>query len=191
MGGPFSSTQSAASAGAGVDLALRKWFAIRILEVDYVTNISGSPHTNNVGASAGIVFRFGGTAQARQRGVTSVQRETPPVANTGQGGITSVQRETPPVANTGEAPLLGVVGYATDEGLKVTSVRPGSPAEKIFLKPGDVISKIDDKEVKNGRDIESAVAASTSGTIKVTGLDKAEIGGYGDMIQFERKIKVR
>ena len=173
MGGPFSSTQSAASAGAGVDLALRKWFAIRILEVDYVTNISGSPHTNNVGASAGIVFRFGGTAQARQRGVTSVQRETPPVAN------------------TGEAPLLGVVGYATDEGLKVTSVRPGSPAEKIFLKPGDVISKIDDKEVKNGRDIESAVAASTSGTIKVTGLDKAEIGGYGDMIQFERKIKVR
>ena len=83
------------------------------------------------------------------------------------------------------------MGYATDVGLKVTSVRAGSPAEKIFLKPGDVISKIDDKEVKYGGDIESAVAASTTGTIIVTGLDKAEIGGYGDMIQFEHKIKVR
>jgi S1-C subfamily serine protease len=66
-------------------------------------------------------------------------------------------------------------------------VREGSPAAQILLRPGDVISKIDDKEVKNDRDIESAVAASASGTIKVAGLTETAIG----MIQFEREIKVR
>jgi hypothetical protein len=175
-------SSNAASAGVGVDLAVNNRVAIRIFEVDYVTNITGSPHTNNVGASAGIVFRFGGGARVRQGGATRAQTETPPVANSGQGGATSVQR---PVAKTLEASLLGVAGYATEDGFKVASVREGSPAEKIFLVPGDVISKIDDRAVKSGHDIDSAIAASASGMIKVAGLTQTGLS----MIPFEREVK--
>lgn len=158
--------------GGGVEVPVNRLISFRV-SADYVFtrhNILGGPSVtqNNVRASAGIVFNLG---RRRSAGASVMSPSATPQ----------------PVPNTSEAALLGVVGYATDYGLKVTSVQAGSPAEKIFIKPGDVISKIDGKDVKNGRDIESAVAASTTGTIKVSGFTQAAIG----MISFEREIKVR
>ncbi len=71
--------------------------------------------------------------------------------------------------------------------LLVASVRPGTPAKQIFLRPGDVISKFDDKGVRSGQDIDSANAASASGAMKVTGPIHTVVG----MVPFEREVKVR
>ncbi len=75
---------------------------------------------------------------------------------------------SPQTANSSEAALLGVAGYATDKGLSVTSVRAGSPAEQIGIKPGDVVSKIDGQQVHSSHDIESAIGANPNGTVKVS-----------------------
>lgn len=91
-----------------------------------------------------------------------------------------------PATNT-LALSLGVTGYWTDGGFKVTSVCEGSLGADIFLRPGDVISKIDDRQVKDGQEIESAVAATATGTIKVTGLTQTAVG----MVTFERGVKLR
>jgi S1-C subfamily serine protease len=46
---------------------------------------------------------------------------------------------------------LGVVpDYSEDvQGMKVGDVRPGTPAEKAGIKPGDIIVKMGGKEIKN------------------------------------------
>lgn len=85
-----------------------------------------------------------------------------------------------------ESNSFGVAGLPTDSGFKITVVREGSPAADIYLKPGDVISKIDYRAVKSGQDIDSAVAVSVSGAVKVTGLALTVIG----MAPFEREFKV-
>ena len=196
LGYSASQDSLAGAIGGGVQLPFTRLMSFRA-SADYVFsrhNILGGPSVtqNNFRVSSGVVFTFGGRREVSGR-VPSPQPtptvQPPPSARRVPGPQPTPTAQPPLSAQ--RAISLGFVGYATDDGFKVTSVREGSPATQIFLRPGDVISKIDDKEVKNDRDIESAVAASTSGTIKVTGLDKAEIGGYGDMIQFEREIKVR
>jgi|SRR6266850_900734 len=103
-------------------------------------------------------------------------------------------RERPDPATTptrtapgGEAPLLGVEGYASESGFKITSVRAGSPAGQIYLKAGDVIVRIDGRDVHNSHDIEAAIAASASGTAKLSFLTQTGLG----TAQSEREVKVR
>ena len=81
-----------------------------------------------------------------------------------------------------------MTGYLNEVGFKITSVRAGSPAAQISLNPGDIISNIDGREVRSSRDIESAIAASTSGTIKVSCLIQTTAVG---MVHAEREVKVR
>jgi membrane-associated protease RseP (regulator of RpoE activity) len=143
--------------------------------VDYVMtrhNIFGGPAftQNNVRVSVGIVYTFG-----RMRGASaeaSAQEASAPL----QTGPTS------------EAPLLGVSGRATEVGFRITSVRAGSPAAQLFLNPGDIVTRIDDREVRSSVEIESAIAASASGTIKVTCLIQTTAVG---MVVSERQVKVR
>jgi membrane-associated protease RseP (regulator of RpoE activity) len=118
----------------------------------------------------GITYKFGGTRQA---------------GSGGKSRATSAPTQTEPAS---EAALLGVSGYATEAGFKITSVRAGSPAAKIFLKPEDVVSQIDGREVHSSRDIEAAIAASASGTIKVSCLIHTAVLG---MMPSEREVKVR
>lgn len=99
-----------------------------------------------------------------------------------QATSTSLQTES-----IGEAALLGVSGYATESGLKITSVRAGSPAAQSYLSPGDTILKIDGRDIHSSHDIEVAVAASTSGTVKVILMNQTRMGSF----QSEREVKVR
>lgn len=73
---PVSATSFAMGLGGGVDMPLKSWLAIRLIEVDYIPtrfreievdpttfqpSFSGPKRTQqNVRASVGIVFRFGG-----------------------------------------------------------------------------------------------------------------------------------
>ncbi len=62
-----------------------------------------------------------------------------------------VKVETPQRSARGFRVTLGVVpDYSEDvQGMKVGDVRSGTPAEKAGIKPGDIIVKMGDKEIKN------------------------------------------
>jgi hypothetical protein len=118
----------------------------------------------------------------------SKQRLTPTIAPTCPGpsiqkigfGGSGPSRPT----GGGEVGLLGAVVSAVGQGVKVTFVRAGSPAARAGINPGDVVLRIDCQEVHNGDDIESAIAANTSGTLWVNYLIK------GAWLS-EQQIKVR
>jgi len=58
---------------------------------------------------------------------------------------------TPQRSARGFRVTLGVVPDYSEEvqGMKVSDVRPGTPAEKAGIKPGDVIIKLGEREIKN------------------------------------------
>lgn len=122
-----------------------------------------SASQNNFRVSAGIVFAFGGERHEGRAGSRSVPS---------------------PVPGSSEAALLGVSGYPVRHGFEVTSVRSGSPAAQAGLQVRDVIEKIDGQSVTTSQDIERAVAASKSGTVRVSYLVQ------GNWLA-EREIKVR
>lgn len=59
--------------------------------------------------------------------------------------------------------MLGVTTEKVDNGAEVQEVTKGSAAEKIGLKKGDVITKIDDKKVENPDDLSAAVRKHKAG----------------------------
>ncbi len=55
-------------------------------------------------------------------------------------------------------------GLKSRAGALVSSVAPGGPADKAGVKPGDVITKFNDKAVQNTTDLQKSVAATKPGT---------------------------
>jgi PDZ domain-containing protein len=102
----------------------------------------------------------------------------------------SKQRRTPAIAPTcpapsrqettgsfrsgagGQARLFGAAVSTTEQGLKVTLVQAGSPAAQVGINPGDVVLRIDCQQVHSVEDMESAIAANTSGAPWVSYLIK-------------------
>lgn len=72
--------------------------------------------------------------------------------------------------------MLGVTTEETEEGAKINGITKESTAEKIGLKEGDVITKVDDKKIENPDDLSAAIKAHKPGDkIMVTYLrDKKE-----------------
>lgn len=174
----FSASQDsfAGVVGGGVQVPLTRLLSIRA-SADYALsrhNIFGGPSVsqNNFRTSVGIVFKFGGT-RAERGSVPS-----PAAHPTGKA--------EPPAPEV-EVTSLGLVGYGTVEGFRVTSVREGSSAAQIFIRPGDVILKIDEKRTQSGEDIDAAVAESATGKIKVVGLTRTAVM----TVVFEREVNVR
>jgi sRNA-binding carbon storage regulator CsrA len=67
---------------------------------------------------------------------------------------------------TGEKaePMLGVLGSTFyDEGVIVDELLPWGPAPKGGLYPGDVITKIDDRDIKNAGDLKEAINSHNPG----------------------------
>jgi len=156
----FSASQNsfAGAFGGGAVIPVGHGLAFRA-SADYVFSrhniFGGSPFTqNNFRASVGVVFTFGGGRKTNGSVPGTQAAPTAQTATTAQPAVKS------------ESTSLGVVGYATDEGFKITSVRDGSPTAQIFMR-GDVIWEIDGKRVRSGQDVDSAIAANQEGTIKV------------------------
>lgn len=63
--------------------------------------------------------------------------------------------------------MLGVTTEETDEGAKINDITKESAAEKIGLKEGDVITKVDDKKIENPDDLSAVIKAHKPGD-KVT-----------------------
>ena len=53
--------------------------------------------------------------------------------------------------------MLGVTTEKTDDGVKVNSITKESAAEKIGLKEGDIITKIDDKKIESPDDLSKTI----------------------------------
>jgi opacity protein-like surface antigen len=172
----FSRSQNsfAAAFGGGVEVKVARQWAVRA-SADYVLtrhNVFELPGTsftqNNFRASAGVVFYiFGGTGES-----------APPSSQS------RTKRVVEPCEPVSEAPILGVSGCATGNGLRVTKIQAGSPGAHAGITPGDIVVKIDGRPVESGRDIDLAIAASQTGTITVGYLVK------GNWLT-EQEIKVR
>ena len=162
--GSASQNSFAAAFGGGVEWKVAPHWAVRG-SADYVLTrhnllnlipgVSGPDKTqNNIRASVGIVFPLGRIGESSPR--ESSQRAPSRKPNASE-----------PCEAVSEAPILGVSGCATADGLKITLVQPGSPGVNAGINPGDIVVKIDGRPVQSGRDIELAIAASQTGTITV------------------------
>jgi C-terminal processing protease CtpA/Prc len=97
----------------------------------------------------GVVFRLGG---GETRAADALAPPTPTAATD---------------SLSAEAPLLGIRGREAPTGFVVTSAITGSPAAQVQIQPGDLIYRIDSRDVRSARDIELAIAGSTSGTVRI------------------------
>ncbi len=65
--------------------------------------------------------------------------------------------------------FMGITGQDRDKGAELMSITIGGPADKAGLKPGDVITGIDDKTIKSYRELTEQIRAHMGGDkIKVT-----------------------
>lgn len=69
--------------------------------------------------------------------------------------------------NSSNKPMLGVTFKTNDnnEGAVVESVVPKSPAEKMGIVPGDIITKVDEKNILNPKDLVDAIASYKPGDV--------------------------
>jgi putative serine protease PepD len=75
-------------------------------------------------------------------------------------------REVLPALSRGERierPFLGVTTAAHPDGAQIQSVTPGSPADEAGLEPGEVITSVDGRTVRDPDDVAEAVSAKEPG----------------------------
>ena len=174
----FSRSQNsfAGAFGGGVQWKVAPQWAVRV-SADYVLTHHNLPdlldistgstmRQNNYRVSVGVVYLFGSARRS-----ASVSPEGRPVA-------------PQPCETVSQSPILGMAGCTTDIGLKVTSVQPGSLGAQAGINPGDIVVRIDGRPVQNGRAVDAAIAASQTGTIRISYLIQASW-------LTERELKVR
>jgi serine protease Do len=83
--------------------------------------------------------------------------------------------------------MLGVTSEKVDNGAEIQEVTKGSAAEKLGLKKGDVITKIDDKKIDSPDDLSAAVRKHKAGEkVTVTYLrDKKEQKGTAELTKWK------
>jgi Outer membrane protein beta-barrel domain/PDZ domain len=137
----------AGSVGGGVQWRVSGPWSVRA-SADYVFtrhNLFGGPSVtqNNVRASAGIVYSFGGTAHA----TASPHQSTPVVAGTGM-----------------KISSLGVmVKVGANPGAEITDEAPNGIAALAGIHVGDVINSVDGKPVSTPMELSAALASHSSG----------------------------
>jgi hypothetical protein len=116
-------------------------------------------------ATRGVYFKLS-YSPSKQRREPAIAPTCP--ASSSDNAGTGASR---PLAS-GKAGSFGAAVAATDQGLRVTLVRAGSPAAQVGIHPGDVLLRIDCQPLHSSGDIESAIAANASGAPWVTYLIK-------------------
>lgn len=100
-------------------------------------------------------------------------------------GDQSQQAKLEPAATPTAAPLLGVSGYASENGFIVTTIDVGSPADtQAHIEVRDVIVSVAGQPVNTAQDIELALGKSAMGTVTISYLMQ---GRYA--IQHEIKVR--
>jgi putative serine protease PepD len=106
-------------------------------------------------------------AQGEVIGVVSqIQSETGGNVGIGYAVPSDTVRTVVETLKTGgeiERGYLGVRLAETDDGVRLSDVLPGEPAERAGLENGDVVLEADGKPVESGSDIQSAVGAHKPG----------------------------
>lgn len=74
----------------------------------------------------------------------------------GSDDIMDMMQTPPPAPN---AAFLGVITEATENGAKINTVSDESPAKKVGLKEGDIITKVNDKKIDGPKALYEAVGA--------------------------------
>ncbi len=142
-----SNTAIAMAFGGGVDVNISPHFALRgqadylYTRHDFSTVLPGiATHQNNVRASAGIVYRFGGTTD-----------------------VGSAPRQTIPSVGM-NIPALGItVSQGRNHGAEITAVVPGSVAALASLHAGDVVNSIGGKPVATPSELAAELANHAPG----------------------------
>jgi len=145
----------AAAFGGGLQWKVAPQWAVRgsadygLTRHDIFGNRIDSDTQNNFRASLGVVYLLGG------------------VRESGRSQPRQNRNSVPSCSTASEAVSLGVTGCSLSSGFEVSYVRSGSPAASAGISPGDVITSIDGRAVRDSRELEQAIAASPSGTVKV------------------------
>lgn len=175
----------ASAVGGGVEWHFSRYLGLR-MSADYLFthhNIFGgsSALQNNVRASAGLVYRFGGNnpkeakaPAARPRPepqatkVTVAQAARPEPEATATKSAEPIAPE-PRVAAVGYVASLGIQTSTAPMGVQLIEVIHGSVAEFAGLHPGDVIDSVDGKAVRTPAELLSALSGLARG-------DKVKLG---------------
>jgi hypothetical protein len=138
--------------GGGVDMKLSSNISLRVGQVDYLYTQHNfnfivktlDTHQNNVRASAGVVFVFGGEKQASS---------TLPQPTRTPRGVTPI-------------PLLGlsVVARSSNNGSEIVDVIPGSIGGQAGLQVGDVLNQVDGKLVRTTTELSSELSSKARGS---------------------------
>jgi putative serine protease PepD len=64
-----------------------------------------------------------------------------------------------------ERPYLGVSSAPHPAGARIRTVNPGSPAERAGLRPGDVITRVDGRAVRDPEDVSRAISSKEPGDL--------------------------
>ena len=70
------------------------------------------------------------------------------------------------------AELAGLVGTALREGILVAHVERDSPASRLGLRRGDVITGVDGRTVRNTRELDVHLQSSTEGRPQIIRLER-------------------
>ena len=137
----FGSENSLAAAlGGGVDVASYKHLAVRVQTDYFLTRhlqFTNDVTRNNFRAAAGLVYRFGMRTTALPASVRTYSVTIRP---------------------------LGVKGVNLPQGVSVTEVVSGSPADRAGMRAEDVINTIDGKPVKTTEELSAELANRQPGS---------------------------
>ena len=153
----------AAAVELGGDRRLAHHMAVRV-SADYLFAYTGQPDRkpqNNVRASVGLVYRFGGA-----RTDSGVEHASDKPTSAAQPPNAEPRRVAPATLSAGmNVYALGVVvTLGRNQGAEITSEAPNGVAALAGLHPGDVIDSVDGKPVKTPIELAAELSGKPAGT---------------------------
>jgi hypothetical protein len=163
-------TQSkfASALGGGLQWYFSRYLGLRT-SADYVMthhNLFGGSSVlqNNLRASVGIVYRFGGNAggESKPRVVRKQEPQRPVETKNWPAQPPAMEPKEIPDAST--VSRLGIRTSPAPGGIKVEEVQRNTAAELAGLQPGDVINSVDERPVRTAAELSAMLSGLAPGT---------------------------